>query len=210
MHAWHPLLVHFPLGLLLGGAAVEAAGWLTRRPSLRRAGLVLLTAGVLLALPAVATGLLAYNRVDHSDEAHALMELHRNLMLIAVGLFAFAVAWRWRAGERVTTTPSRALLYAFLLATASAVLVVGADRGADLVFGHATGLPSARLDEVLRERGVTHGHPAASPGEGAGETTSGRDEPHGRPQRAEGAPPAHGDSTPDPARQSPEIPPHTH
>lgn len=158
MHAWHPMLVHFPVGFLVGGLAVELAGWLTRRSGLRRAGLVLLTAGVLLALPAIVTGLLAYDRVDHSDAAHALMRSHRNLMLVAIGLFSLGVIWRWRSGDRVAATRVRAGLYSTLLAVAAGVLVIGADRGAALVFGHAIGLGSERLEEVLHERESGHGH----------------------------------------------------
>lgn len=151
MHAWHPMFVHFPLSLLLAGVALELVGWVKGNLSLRKASLVLLTAGLLMALPAVATGLLAYGRVDHSEAAHAMMTTHRNLMLVAVGLFAAAVAWRWRADDRLARRPWN-VLYAGLLAAATAVLVVGSDRGADLVFGHAIGVPSSRLEAVLHER----------------------------------------------------------
>jgi uncharacterized membrane protein len=166
MHAWHPLIVHFPLVLLLGGVVVEAMGWLKRRPTFRRAGLWLLTSGVLLALPAIATGLLAYNRVDHSEAAHALMTAHRNLMLAAVGLFAVAVTWRWRTGERVADGPWSAALYAALLTAATAALVGGGDRGADLVFDQAIGIPSKRMEAILQERHGDHHHGQANAEEG--------------------------------------------
>jgi uncharacterized membrane protein len=162
MHAWHPLFVHFPLALLTGGVAVEVAGWLARRPSWRRVALGLLTAGVITAVPTVATGLLAYGRVDHSAAAHALMTTHRNLMLVAVGLFAVAVVWRWRLGDRPLRRPWGGL-YALLVAAATGVLLLGSERGADLVLDHATGIPSTRLETILHDRhaGHTH-HPAAS------------------------------------------------
>jgi uncharacterized membrane protein len=152
MHAWHPLLVHLPLGFLVGGVVVDLAGWLGRRPSLRRAGFVLLASGVLLATPAVATGFVAYGRVDHSDAAHAMMRAHRNLMLAGVGLFAAAVVWRWRAGERLLADRLQAGLHGLVLVAAAATLVMGADRGAQLVFGHGTGISSERLERILRDR----------------------------------------------------------
>lgn len=161
MHAWHPLLVHFPLGLLLGGTAVEAAGWLSHRPGLRRAGLVLLTTGLLLALPAIATGLLAYGRVDHGIRAHELMKLHRNLALTSVGLFAVVVGWRWRAGERVTATRAASALYGVMLAAAAAGLTVVGYLGGELVYVHATGLPTATLERIMEERGEPEHHRAA-------------------------------------------------
>jgi uncharacterized membrane protein len=162
MHAWHPLFVHFPLALLLGGVAVEAAGWLARRPSWRRVALGLLSAGVISAVPAVGSGLLAYGRVDHSSAAHALMTTHRNLMLVAVGLFAAAVVWRWRLGERPLRRPWGGL-YALLVAAGTGVLILGGERGADLVLDHATGIPSSRLEAILHDRHAGHTHqPAAS------------------------------------------------
>ncbi len=207
MHAWHPMIVHFPLGLLLGGAVVEVAGWVARRPSLRRAGLVLLTTGVLFAIPAIATGLLAYNRVDHSDAGHVMMVLHRNLMLLAVGLFTLVVAWRWLAGERVSPTRLGATVYGSLLAAAALTLVVGADRGATMVYRHAMGLPSERLEAVLHERGRgrAHTHAAAgaggaNPAQDASPGPGGEGQAGGRPADAE-QPPAHDDAG---------APPHSH
>ena len=167
MHAWHPLLVHFPLTLLLAGVIVEAIAWWKRRTSLLSAGRMLLTCGVLLAVPTVATGLLAYGRVDHSDTAHSIMTLHRNLMLASVGLFAVAVIWRWRAGERVAAEPRSAALYAALLVAATAALVVGGDRGADLVFEEGLGIPSERMEAILSERYGDHHH-ASQPGPNGG------------------------------------------
>ena len=160
MHAWHPMLVHLPLGFLLGGTVVDLVGWLGRRPSMRRAGSVLLAAGLILAVPAVATGFLAYSRVEHSDAGHTVMNLHRNLMLAGVGLFAAAAVWRRRAGERLLGASLHGVLYGLLLILAASTLVVGADRGAQLVFGHATGIPSERMEAILNDRLGRHGHGA--------------------------------------------------
>jgi uncharacterized membrane protein len=191
------LFVHFPLGLLLGGVVVEMVGWLKRIPSLRKAGLLLMTSGLVVAVPAVATGFLAYGRVDHGETAHALMTAHRNLMLAALALFAAAVAWRWRAGEAMARRPWSAALYAGLLAAATGTLVVGGTRGADLVFAHATGLPSSRLEEILDDRHAEHGHrhsedaasermsPASGDKVGSEEPSERGDDEAGVPSRAD-------------------------
>lgn len=45
----HPMLVHFPIALLFASVALDALGWLLRRPSLTRAGFFSLVLGTAVA-----------------------------------------------------------------------------------------------------------------------------------------------------------------
>jgi uncharacterized membrane protein len=205
MHGWHPLVVHFPLGLLLGGAAVDAAGWLSGRPGLRRAGVVLLVAGLALAIPAVLSGLIAYDRVDHSDASHAVMTRHRDLMFVALCLFAALAVWRVALGERAARRLAAAAVYGVLLAASTATLIVGADRGAYLVYHHATGLATDRLRDVLDERTSERDHTEMmTPPRSEGALPS--------PERTPVQPPTADttDGRPAPHRDAPGSAPHTH
>jgi uncharacterized membrane protein len=96
MHSWHPVAVHLPLVALVLAAAFDLGALRKQSPRWRDAATVLWWLGLLGAATAIATGLLAYNRVEHSDLAHQAMTLHRNLALAAVAILLLAALWRWR------------------------------------------------------------------------------------------------------------------
>jgi len=59
-HAQHVVLIHFPIALFLTGVALDFVAALTRRRDLAVAAYYNLTFAALSALPAAATGLLAW------------------------------------------------------------------------------------------------------------------------------------------------------
>ena len=159
MHAFHPAAVHLPLVAL---PAAVLCDWMDRRSGgdgWRAPANLCWAVGLLGALAAVGSGLWAYDRVDHSDASHALMTLHRNLALGAVGLFVVAGLWR---------TLRRRAIAPLLLGLAGAGLLgwVGY-LGGDLVFRHGTGLSSDTMHQVLIERGAM-----PMPGDSAGTADS--------------------------------------
>jgi len=149
MHSGHPLMIHlpivaFPLAVL---ADAVAAGKQDRR--LREFATVMWWLGLLGAAAAVGSGLLAYDRVEHSETAHDLMTLHRNLALAAVGVLVLVGLMRWRRPfSRVAAA----------VGILGAVGIGGvAYLGGEIVYRHALGLPTETLERVLGERGG-HGH----------------------------------------------------
>jgi uncharacterized membrane protein len=111
--------------------------------------------GLLGAVAAVTTGLIAYNRVEHSDPAHEEMVLHRNFALLAVTVLLITAVWRWRR------TYARG---AALLGLIGAAVLGGVGYlGGDLVYRHGLGIPTETLEEIAHERGGhAHGHAAES------------------------------------------------
>lgn len=150
LHSGHPLVVHLPLvalplAVLLDGLAAwkQATRW-------REMATILWWLGLVGAAAAVTTGLIAYNRVEHSDLAHEVMTLHRNVALGAVALFLLggAARWRWSFSKPAV----------ILGALGVAGLVVAGDLGAEIVFRHALGVPTEVLEQVMMERGGSGPH----------------------------------------------------
>ena len=145
-------MVHLPLVGLLFAVLFDLVGVQRHSTRWRDAATALWWIGFLGAAAAIATGLIAYNRVEHSELGHEEMVLHRNLVLTAVSVLLITAIWRWRRPY------SRG---AAILGLIGALGLAGAGYlGGDLVYRHAIGIPTEMLEQVAHERGShAHGHP---------------------------------------------------
>ncbi len=161
MNLWeiHPLLVHFPIAFLLGGAVLDLVTLGYRRETLSRSAAGLLLAGVCFGWVAAAAGLLAFFTVPaHTEEAHGKMVWHLGLAIASLVLFTWVaiVRWRYRA------LPPK-LLHAMIAVCASVLLVLTGYLGADLVFHGGAGVNPELLSREIREghshdQGDRHGN----------------------------------------------------
>jgi len=144
MESLHPLVVHFPIALLLTALALDALALLLRRPSLHRVALWNLCLGTAGAAVAVLTGLRAAEVARHSFDIHRIMELHRKLGIATVSLGSLLVAWRLWRRDRLTSR-SRLLVLLLMLAMGS-TLAYGAYLGGRMVYefgvGGSFGIPA--------------------------------------------------------------------
>ena len=133
---YHPMFVHFPIAFWLGALLFEALAEWRSNDEWHRTAARLLYLGTLSALAAAGTGLLAEESVPDTGQEHEVMELHMVLMLVttsaAVGLCMLAFFRRKNFTARL-----RKLFLAGLIVLA-ALLTVGSDRGAQLVYQYAT------------------------------------------------------------------------
>jgi uncharacterized membrane protein len=137
----HPLLVHFPIALLIVGAGLRFAGALRHRfpvvaPVLPGARIILLL-GTLGAWAAVYTGTLADAAVARTLCDPTVVEAHERWAYWVAGLFTTAVAvdgllW-WSDPDRWIRRALIALLAGCLLAGSATLLYVG-HLGAQLVY----------------------------------------------------------------------------
>lgn len=147
----HAALNDLPAALLAAAVAFEIAWMITRRHTLRAAGFWTLLAGVLGTIAAVVAGLLAENIIEHDDVAHAVMERHKTLGLMTLGVFALLAVWRVvrlnadRRGENIA--------WSLFGVAGVALLVLTSQLGGSLMFSHALGVPSDTLKAVLARRG---------------------------------------------------------
>ncbi len=88
----HPLIVHFPIALLLVAPLIVLLGllWPAQRPGIQATALILLTLGTVAAVLAVATGLAASGPVRGGPELMATLAQHESraesTTLLYVGL----------------------------------------------------------------------------------------------------------------------------
>lgn len=159
----HPLLVHFPLGLLPVALLLQLLGLRRERETWSGHARVCLYLGTLGAIFAVAAGFLAANDLGHNAPGHDLVHTHRN---ITIGATLLAIGTSVLARRRGARPAARDRAVAIGLAVTTTVLALGADRGANLVYGHGMGV---RHDPVaaMAPRRHDHDHHATDTG-GAG------------------------------------------
>ena len=137
MQSAHPLVVHFPIALLLTSVFLDVMALSVKRPSLHRVALWNLSLGTLAAGLAVFTGLRASAVAKHSFEIWEVMELHERLGITTLILGLMAAAWRLATRDRLTTRAR--MLTLFLSLAMTGTLVAGAYLGGRLVYEFGVG-----------------------------------------------------------------------
>jgi uncharacterized membrane protein len=87
-HAQHVVLIHFPIALFIAGVALDFAAQWTRRETLRFAAYTNLLLAAVTALPAVATGLVAWQWALEGHRVRGILRLH-----MVLGLSSTVVIW---------------------------------------------------------------------------------------------------------------------
>ncbi len=151
----HAMLNHFPAALLPVSVVLDLLGLWLKRESLKAAAFWTLIAGVLGTGAAIASGLLAADAAEHSEQAHAIMETHETLAFIVLAIFGVLAIWRmlrrgvWREKEQPVALTAGVI--------GVLILVYAGSLGGKLMFDHAVGIPTARLMQIPAER-LSHHH----------------------------------------------------
>ena len=133
----HPLVIHFPIALLMGAALLYVAAWLLKRDRLAYSAFVVLMMGALSIAVAVATGLYAEQGVMLSLSVREhLLQPHKTAMLATLWICAMLTAWAILA--RPFPKKGRRL-FLFLLLVMIGVMTVGADFGGRMVYDYNAG-----------------------------------------------------------------------
>lgn len=136
----HPMIVHFPIALVIVGFLFDAAGIVTRRQSFATGGLVLVLLGTAGAVAAYFSGHAAGEGVSEAGALGNALEMHESAAILALWLLVatavvrttLVVLKRYKGGMRWLP------LALFLCATA-AIARTGY-YGGDLVYRHAAGV----------------------------------------------------------------------
>ncbi len=155
----HAALNDLPPALLPLSVVFDLLGNFFKRESLKAAAFWTLVFGVLGTGAAIAAGMFASQVVQHSDQAHAIMETHETLAFIVLGIFGVLAIWRivrrgvWSEREQPIALTAGVIGIAILMYTAA--------LGGKLMFDHALGVPTARLGAIATER-AGHQHDEAN------------------------------------------------
>ncbi len=136
----HPIMVHFPIALILTACAAELVGAFTRRPFFTKAALLLLVVGALGAVAAYITGDAAGDGVEKAGALKSALEAHEDAatftlwVIIGIALVRSFLAYRKLIGGWL-----RWGVVVMLLVGVAAIGRTGY-LGGELVFKHAAGV----------------------------------------------------------------------
>ncbi|PQJ35952.1 hypothetical protein BSZ35_16280 [Salinibacter sp. 10B] len=162
----HPMLVHFPIALLLGaiGADVMALGlrrWAVQRPLnwLRPATVALYVAGAVSAVVTYFTGSWAADAVSVPAAAEATLSEHANLGWWTMWFFGIYALVRLGA-HLWPKTRERVSVHVVLLLVALGggyLLYETGEHGAEMVYRYGVGVQQAEAESASVEPGLTIG-----------------------------------------------------
>lgn len=141
----HPLVIHFPIVLVLCAAVVDLADTVFERPSwLGAAATSLVVAGACAAVAAYVTGLAASSTVFIPGMAHPAVLAHGNWAFATASFLGIVGVLRLGARRAGIPRTRRHRLILLALSVAGAVLVLQtAERGARLVYEYGVGVIAA-------------------------------------------------------------------
>src|SRR5580704_1636604 len=132
---YHPIFVHFPIVLWLAALLFQLLALWRSSDDLQRTASRMLYLGTFAAIIAVLSGLAAENSVPPGDAMRAV-GIHETLMLVSTSLAVALCIFAFLARKNFTAQLRKLMLIGlFVLAV---LLTIGADRGAQLVYGYGT------------------------------------------------------------------------
>jgi uncharacterized membrane protein len=155
--SWHPLVVHFPIALVVVAAALLPAARLLRSEALASTAATVgtwnLCLGAVAAVFALGSGLGAVLDLEVSAAARAAISQHMKWAMLTTLLLVLLAAWRG-AGAAPGSRPS--WVFVVLLMAATAALVVTGYRGGKNVYEYGVGVmkSAAWLETRSNARGA--------------------------------------------------------
>ena len=163
---WHPIFVHFTIGLL--GTAVVfyfASALLGKDHKWKQQWQYManwsLWSGCLVTIATVFAGWYAYNTVAHDQASHAAMTLHRDWALATASLFLIL---GFAAVNIVKKNKAPRYLFLFITAIAGTMLLITGFLGGEAVYRHGLGvmaLPAIEAGDHHHSSPHDHDHSPA-------------------------------------------------
>ncbi len=145
----HPMFVHFPIALIMTALLVDIMGLVLKKEQYGTFVRLLLNLGAVSAVVALYFGYQASDALGHDAPGHDFVHEHRDVMLwftwLTVGA---AIAFHFLKMQKAV------IFRVAVLVVLSALLVVGSDRGARLVYQYGMGV---NMMDMSAGEGGDHG-----------------------------------------------------
>lgn len=137
-HPLHPMIVHFPIALLITSVLFDAASHIFKRDSLRDGALWLLILGLVGGIAATIAGDWAEEAAEKAGIAESLIETHETLAFITMGIFG--LLFLWRLFLRNQFTGQLLAMYLLIATVGIGTLTATGYYGGDLVYEQGAGV----------------------------------------------------------------------
>ncbi|MFZ1683652.1 MAG: DUF2231 domain-containing protein [Candidatus Zixiibacteriota bacterium] len=136
----HPMIVHFPIALIIIGFLSDLVGAFTRRQFFITAGLYLIALGSVGTIAAYLSGNLAGDGVTEAGALGTALETHEGAATLALWTMIVLAAVRVTLGLSKTMTGWRQWAMVALLALGVGTIARTGYYGGELVYKHAAGV----------------------------------------------------------------------
>lgn len=147
----HPMVVHFPIVLLLLALVFEVVFLINKAEFYEKATGLMLTLAAISALVALYFGFRAADILGHDSPFHDYVHVHRDIMEWFTGLtVGFAILFQFVKSAR------KGIFRLIALLILTIILVIGTDRGAELVFHYGMGVSVPDHEMMMHEQHHDH------------------------------------------------------
>lgn len=155
----HPILVHFPIALLVTSFVADATYFFTSLETLRDAGWWMLAAAAASAVPTVLAGLFDMRRASLKEAVHERVHRHVWIGITLLCVIVALAGWRWTFYAH----PGLALPMLYLDASFLALALAAFQGwlGGELVYTHAVFVGAQQENQKSGAVDVGHRHDGA-------------------------------------------------
>ncbi len=136
----HPMIVHFPIALIIIGFLSDLVGAVTKRPFFTLAGLYLITLGTLGTIAAYFSGDIAGDGVTEAGALGTALETHESAAVLAMWTMIVLAGLRIVLGVTKRMNGWMQWVMVVLLAVGVGTIARTGYYGGELVFKHAAGV----------------------------------------------------------------------
>ena len=152
----HPVIVHFPIALLVMFFLLDLIGSVLQKDNWRQVAGGMLYLGTITAAIAVVFGFMAAGTVDHGENVHLIMGRHKFFGLSILSLSVVLSIWRLISGGVIKGVSNLFfLLFAVLL---NILIMLGADLGGLMVYKYGVAVEAVELTTMDYFQEHTHSH----------------------------------------------------